>query len=65
MDAGMPTPQGISGKRNLTHQILWFQEGPKSRESSGRGIQREKIFFAIFHHSVAHGFERFVDNRVG
>jgi hypothetical protein len=61
MDTGARASQAVSGKRNLTHQMLWLSEGPKNRESSGPPNEAAKIFSGIFHHSVAHALGRFVD----
>src|ERR1700760_2336023 len=64
MDVGGRDSQAVSGKRNLTHQMLWLREGPKNRESSGERNPAQKYFFAFFHHSVAWGLGCFVDKRV-
>jgi len=48
MDTQARGPQAVSGKQNLTHQILWFREGPKNRESSGLRISAQKYFLRFF-----------------
>jgi NADH:ubiquinone oxidoreductase subunit len=48
MDTGGGAPQAVSGKQNLTHQILWFREALKNRESSGRRISTQKYFLRFF-----------------
>src|SRR3569623_1153504 len=48
MDTRAGDPQAVSGKQILTHQILWFPQAPKNRESSGLPISVQKYFLRFF-----------------
>jgi len=54
----LASPQGKSGKQNLSHYILWLNAGRKSRESSGLLESRINFFqYRDAHGSIAFGID--------